>query len=195
LDERILAMSQNTIRKKPRYNKKFRFQLLAKWLIERYQPCRVLDVGGGKGLLSYLLIKNGWQATVVDPVEDVWLKKYKDLDSNKQIKLAEGEIVSVPRIKARFSSEMVADFDLVIGLHAHGSNMAIIDACAKYNKDFLLLPCCVIDEPIVKREGVDWLESLVKYAETKGFEIKRDTLFFKGQNVLIFTEGFLEPFC
>ena len=84
------VMSHRIVRKKPRYNKKFRFQLLHKWLIERYSPCKILDVGGGKGLLSYLLSKSGWEATVVDPVEDVWLKKYKDIETKKQIKLAEG---------------------------------------------------------------------------------------------------------
>src|SRR3989304_952398 len=128
------VMSQKTVRKKPRYNKKFRFQLLHKWLIERYSPCKILDVGGGKGLLSYLLSKSGWEATVVDPVEDVWLSKYKDIETNKQIKLAEGEIEGVSRVKAIFDEGMVREFDLIIGLHAHGSNMQIIDACAKYKK-------------------------------------------------------------
>ena len=151
-----------------------------------------MDVGGGKGLLSYLLSKSGWKATVVDPVEDVWLKKYKDIETKKQIKLAEGEIEDVSRIKAIFSENMVKDFDLIIGLHAHGSNMQIINACAKYGKDFLLLHCCVIDEPIVKMPGIDWMESLVEYAESKGFKVKTDTLFFKGQNILIYTDKTLK---
>ena len=102
--------------------------------------------------------------------------------------MAKGEIEGVSRIKAVFDEDMVKDFDLIIGLHAHGSNMQIIDACAKYEKDFLLLPCCVIDEPIVKMPGIDWMGSLVEYAESKGFKVKRDTLFFKGQNVLVYTD-------
>jgi hypothetical protein len=86
---------------------------------------------------------------------------------------------------------MAKDFDLLIGLHAHGSNLQIIDACKKYGKDFLLLPCCVIDEPLIKRPDVDWMESLIDYAKGKGFEVKRDELNFKGQNVLIYSDKHL----
>ena|SRR3990167_4958713 len=90
--------------KKRRLNKKFRFQLLQEWLTNRYQPARVLDVGGGKGL-----------------------------------------------------------------------------------------PCCVIDEPLEKQPGINWLNSLIGYAKDKGFAVKRDTLNFKGQNVLIYTAKNLSP--
>ena len=121
-----------------RLNKKFRFQLLQDWLTARYKPCKVLDVGGGKGLLSLLLRELGWQATVIDPVKDIYLHKNKD------------------------------------------------------NKDFLLLPCCVIDEPIVKVADVNWLESLIEYAKNLNFEVKTDTLNFKGQNKLIYRDNHLK---
>jgi hypothetical protein len=48
--------------------KKFRFQLLHQWMTARIEPCRVADVGGGKGLLAYLLGQSGWAATVIDPI-------------------------------------------------------------------------------------------------------------------------------
>src|SRR3954462_11360000 len=35
--------------------KKFRFQLFHEWLVAELAPCRVADIGGGKGLLAYLL--------------------------------------------------------------------------------------------------------------------------------------------
>ena len=50
--------------------KKFRFQLLHAWLVEHIVPCRVADIGGGKGLMAYLLGRSGWQATVIDPVRE-----------------------------------------------------------------------------------------------------------------------------
>lgn len=181
-------MSQDKKKRKPRYNKKFRFQLLEMWLTSRYKPCKVLDVGGGKGLLTYLLNQKGWKATVVDPVEDIWPTKYKDIVENKRIKLSKGDVERIPRIKSEFDEDMAKGYDLLIGLHAHGSNMKIIQACKKHDKDFLLLPCCVIDEPIEKRPNVDWFGSLVEYALKMGFKIKQDNLFFKGQNKLIYTD-------
>lgn len=176
---------------KRRLNNKFRFQLLQKWLAERYKPAKVLDVGGGKGLLTYLLNKNEWKATVVDPAISDYLTKYKDLETGKRVLLTDDEIEGSPRIIGVFKEEMAKDFDLLVGLHAHGSNLQIINAAKRYNKDFLLLPCCVIGEPLVKKPNVNWLESLIEYAIEHGFEVKKDTLNFKGQNVLIYTDKHL----
>lgn len=173
---------------KRRLNNKFRFQLLQTWLTEKYKPVKVLDVGGGKGLLSFLLNKNGWNSTVVDPAITDYLTKYKDLETGKRILLKDEEIESFKRITGIFEEEMAKDYDLLIGLHAHGSNLQIINAAKKYGKDFLLLPCCVIDEPLVKKPDVNWLESLIDYAKNEGFEVKRDELNFKGQNILIYTD-------
>lgn len=177
---------------KRRLNNKFRFQLLQQWLTTKYKPASVLEVGGGKGLLSYLLNKNGWRASVVDPVITDFLTKYKDLETGKRILLSIGGVENLPRIIGVFKAEMARDFDLLIGLHAHGSNLQIINAARKYEKDFLLLPCCVIDEPLVKKPNIKWLESLVEYAQDKGFDVKKDVLNFKGQNVLIYTDKHLK---
>jgi uncharacterized protein YihD (DUF1040 family) len=176
---------------KRRLNNKFRFQLLQMWLTQRYKPAKVLDIGGGKGLLSLLLNKNGWKATVVDPAITDYLTKYKDFETGKRVLLKENEIESFKRITGIFKEEMARDYDLLIGLHAHGSNLQIINACKKYNKDFILLPCCVIDEPLVKKPDINWLESLIDYAKEKGFDVKRDELNFKGQNILIYTDKYL----
>lgn len=172
-----------------RLNKKFRFQLLQIWLATRYKPVKVLDVGGGKGLLSYLLNRNGWLATVVDPIdENVYLTKYKDIPTGKRVLLSKKDVADIPRIKGVFKAEMAQNYDLLIGLHAHGSNLQIINACKKYHKDFLLLPCCVIDEPLIKKPGINWLQSLIDCAKNLGFTVKQDTLNFKGQNVLIYSD-------
>lgn len=176
---------------KRRLNNKFRFQLLQMWLTERYKPAKVLDVGGGKGLLSFLLNKNGWKATVVDPAVTDYLTKYKDLETDKRVLLKDDEIENFKRIVGVFKDEMAKDYDLLIGLHAHGSNLQIINAAKRYHKDFLLLPCCVIDEPLVKKPDVDWLGSLIDYAKGKDFDVKKDVLNFKGQNTLIYTNKHL----
>ena len=165
--------------------KRFRFQLLHRWITENYDPCRVADVGGGKGLLAYLLRESGFQAVVIDPHNQPLPRVYKDLEG-KRHKIAPEE--SVPRINKGFEKEMVKDFDLVIGLHTHGSNMNIIDVTAEYKKDFILLPCCVIDEPIIPQADINWLDSLEEYAIKQGHDVKRFELNFKGQNVGIYTK-------
>lgn len=172
-----------------RLSHRFRFQLLHHWLINHYQPCKASDVGGGKGLLAYLLNCSGWDVTVIDPVNQILPRTFKDLHKNRTT-LTPDKRKDVKRIDKPFEIEMAKDFDLLIGLHTHGSNLKIIDACKEYNKKFVLLPCCVIGEPVEIKPGINWLESLVDYAQDKGFEVKREKLNFAGQDIIIFSSSF-----
>ena len=167
--------------------KKFRAQLLAHWLVQNFEPCCALDVGGGKGLLSYLLVRAGWQATVVDPFDQPLPDKYKDIATGTRVKVP--PTATVPRITLPFETEMAANFDLLIGMHAHASNARVIDAAEKYGCGFVLFPCCVIDEPFFPRLGVHWIEALTDYAVLKGLKIFPFRLNFKGQNIGICYRG------
>jgi hypothetical protein len=167
--------------------KKFRFQLLHRWLTERFEPCRVADIAGGKGLLAYLLQNSGWNAVVIDPTYQPLIHKYKDISTGKRVKISPEE--SVPHISKPFLQEMGKRFDLLVGMHAHGCNAAIIDAAADYGCGFVLFPCCVIDEPFYPPIGVQWLESLTDYALRKGLTASPFRLNFKGQNIGIYEVG------
>jgi len=173
---RMVPDSSKTLRMK-----KFRAQLLAQWLVDHFEPCRAADIGGGKGLLSHLLIQHGWQSTVIDPVGQELPDKYKDIRSGQRVKIS--PLAQVPRIEAPFSPEMAKDFDLLLGMHAHGCNVMIIDAAEQYGCGFVILPCCVIDEPFYPRLGVHWLESLADYSVQKGQSVFPFRLNFKGQNI------------
>lgn len=168
-----------------RFPHQFRFQLIAKWISESYSPRTALDVGGGKGLLAFLLNQKGWNVKVVDPVDQKLNWKYKDIESGKRVKI---EDESVPRITAGFSKDLAKDVDLLIGLHAHGSNMAIIEAAVENKCDFVIFPCCVIDEPIEKKANINWLNSLEDYAKKLGHDVKRIKLNFVGQDIGLYTK-------
>lgn len=161
--------------------KKFRFQLLHFWLTKKFEPCKVADIGGGKGFLAYLLQKSGWDATVIDPVYQRLPEKYKDLNLNKRIKIPLD--AAVPHINLKFERHLAKDFDLLVGMHAHACNVKIIDAAKKYKCNFVLLPCCIIDEPLYPCIGVHWLECLADYAVQKGFVVQPFRLNFRGQNI------------
>ena len=164
--------------------KKFRFQLLHEWLVTETKPLRVADIGGGKGLLAYLLTSSGWEATVIDPVYQELPNKFKDIHSKKRVIIP--STAKVPRISEKFEPEMAADFDLLVGLHAHGCNIKIIDSCADYGIGFCLLPCCVIDEPMYPRRGITWVGALTDYAIRAGFDVRAFRLPFVGQSIGIY---------
>jgi hypothetical protein len=161
--------------------KKFRFQLLHHWMLSHLQPCRVADVGGGKGLLTYLLQQSGWAATVIDPFDQALPSKYKQFDSNKQTSIP--DTARVPRMTQPFSPSMANDFDLLVAMHAHGCNIQLLDAAADFGRCVILLPCCIIHEPLILPPGVHWIQSVVGYALQKGFTVEPFQLNFKGQNI------------
>ena len=167
--------------------KKFRFQLLHRWLIEHFEPCWMADVAGGKGLLAYLLQQSGWDAAVIDPDPQLLTDKYKDIATGKRVKIAATE--NVPHIDRAFAREMGRHFDLLVGMHAHGCNVAIIDAAADFGCGFVLFPCCVIGEPFYPPVGVHWLESVAGYASGKGQAVSPFRLNFKGQNIGLYNRG------
>ena len=167
-------------KKELRKVKKFRFQLFHRWIVDNFEKCKVADIGGGKGLLAYFLNNSGFECTVIDPFDQSLPEKYKDLDGKRHKISGEEKVI---RVTENFEKEMVEGFDLLIGLHTHGSNMKIIEAAAKHHKSFILLPCCVIDEPIEKRGDVDWFVSLEEYAHGLGLKTERFELNFRGQNI------------
>ena len=177
----------------PRRPHQFRFQVFHQWLVANYHPCRVADIGGGKGLLSFLLNQSGFTSTVIDPVRQPLEWKYKDIATGKRVKLSPGQMNSVPHIQRPFNSDLFPehypDPDLLVGLHAHGSNIYILEAAAKFRKNFAILPCCVIDEPIVKKPGINWFNSLVDYAAKLKLNPQVDSLNFVGQSRIIYTQN------
>lgn len=170
--------------------KKFRFQLLHQWLLAHLTPCRVADIGGGKGLLAYLLRQSQWPATVIDPLPQALPPKYKDLTTNKQIHL--DATTTVPRIDQNFDPDMAGNFDLLVAMHAHGCNIQVIDAAAQFKRRFVILPCCIIHEPLYPPSGVHWLQCVVDYAVRLGFTVEPFRLNFKGQNIGLYGHSF-EP--
>lgn len=161
--------------------KKFRFQLMHEWILQRLPKGRVADVGGGKGLLAFLLQQGGWNATVIDPVEQALPSKYKDLDLNRRVKIAATD--TVPRLTQAFAPELAAQFDLLVSMHAHGCNIQLIDVAAAIQKKVILLPCCIIDEPLLPAPGQHWLTCLVEYALAKNLVVEPFRLNFRGQNI------------
>jgi hypothetical protein len=167
--------------------KRFRSQLLAAWIAERFPPCAVADVGGGKGLLSWLLIEAGFRAEVVDPVDQPLPATYRDLRSGRRVRL--GPDAAVPRRRVAFGPALGRRYDLLVALHAHGSNLAVLDTAAAAGSSCVVLPCCVVDEPAAPGPGQNWFLWLVERARDLGLEPELFALNFAGQNLGFVVRG------
>jgi hypothetical protein len=160
--------------------KKFRFQLLAAWIAERFPPCSVADVGGGKGLLAHLLGQAGFQAEVVDPVDQPLPPRYRDLASGRRVRLDQA---TVTRRRVPFGPALGRRYDLLVALHAHGSNLAVLDTVAEAGNSCVVLPCCVVGEPAAPGPGQNWFMWLVDQARGRGLEPEFFALNFRGQHL------------
>ena len=163
---------------KPR---QFRSQLLAGWIADTFPPCTVADVGGGKGLLTWLLNEAGFQAEVVDPVDQPLPSRYRDLATGRRVRLSAGD--RVPRRRTRFGPALGRRYDLLVALHAHGSNLAVLDTVAQARNSCVVLPCCVVEEPSAPAPGQNWFMWLVDRARALGLEPEFLALNFSGQRV------------
>jgi hypothetical protein len=177
---RLLEAATEGPRELPKM-KKFRFQLLHQWMVTHLEPCRVADVGGGKGLLAYLLQRSGWEVVVIDPLPQALPTKYRDPVTDRQTRIAEAE--RVPHLDLAFQPELARDFELLVAMHAHGCILPLIDAAARYGREAIVLPCCIIHEPLVPARGVHWLQCVVDYAVRQGLRVAPFRLNFSGQNI------------
>jgi hypothetical protein len=161
--------------------KKFRFQLLAGWIAERFPPCSVADVGGGKGLLAWLLLEAGFRAEVIDPVDQPLPSRYRDLASGRRVRL--GADAAVPRRRTAFRPELGRRYDLLVALHAHGANLAVLETAAAAGSSCVVLPCCVVGEPATPPPGRNWFLWLADQARALGLEPEPFVLNFHGQSL------------
>jgi hypothetical protein len=99
-----------------------RFKITAEFIRKNFKPCTVADVAGGKGLLSLELAKFGFDCTVIET---------NPRPQNHSIK----------NLKGKFTPQMAANFDLVVGLHPDQATHAICES-AKAGHKVVLVPCC-----------------------------------------------------
>ena len=161
--------------------KRFRSQLLAGWITETFPPCAVADVGGGKGLLTWLLNEVGFRAEVVDPVDQPLPSRYRDPASGRRVRLGDDD--RVPRRRTRFGPALGRRYDLLVALHAHGSNLAVLDTVAQARNSCVVLPCCVVEEPSAPAPGQNWFMWLADRARALGLEPEFFALNFRGQHL------------
>lgn len=188
---------------------------------------RILDVAGGKGeLAARLTFCHGVSVTMVDPrpadIPAVFLKDVVPKLPNKWQKrlndrCAENPEFIVQTVGKRFhqlvmyfTDETVADDDellqaikecsLLIGMHADSATECIVDVALRYQKPFVVVPCCVYPNFFQHRfllnaDGggqkvpVRTYEQFCEYLRRKDPRFRMEALPFEGRNVAIWWDG------
>jgi hypothetical protein len=123
---------------------KRRFDVFARFLVERFPAPRIYDVAGGMGKLNEALARLGRTVTTYD-------RKVKHLP--------------VPYAERRFTLEEPCTCDLVVGLHPDGATRVILEYAARHALPFAVVPCCSDNGLSYK----PWVRHLVALAHELGF--------------------------
>ena len=109
-----------------------RFRILADLISRNFKPCKVADVAGGGGMLSFMLAQKGFDCTVIDP-------RKTDLPKEYRLKTRRGQ-KGFTRQRKLFSCNDIDEYDLIVGLHPDEATKEICLSAKK--KPCIIVPCC-----------------------------------------------------
>ncbi|MBT4503092.1 MAG: hypothetical protein HOC74_35495 [Gemmatimonadetes bacterium] len=135
---------------------KQRFDLFARFILERYGCCRVYDIAGGMGMLNQVLTELGCETTTFDT-------RHKHLPVRYE--------------QRRFSVEEPCAADVVVGMHPDGATRVIVDYAARWNVPFAVVPCCSDNGMPYK----SWMRFLGEYAVELGLGVEEHSLPMRGR--------------
>ena len=176
-----------------KYNKSLRNSEFANFLVEKFgleniKKGFVLDIAGGKGLISYFLSTNfGIKCIIVDPRGATLPKsKIKDL-KKKNIKIEEERKM----FKLETCDELIKGCSLIIGMHPDEATVDIVDVALDKKINFAIVPCCVFHNKFPDRKlknGKDVIEypDIIQFILEKDDSLKVDFLNIKGRNKIIY---------
>lgn len=143
---------------------KRRFELFARFLVERFDAPRIYDVAGGQGRLNEELTRLGRMVTTFD-------QRHKHAD--------------VRYVRRDFTLDEPCECDLVVGLHPDGATRYIIQYAALHAVPFAVVPCCSDNSMSYK----PWMRYLVGLAREQGFtRVEECTLPMEGRARVIVGE-------
>ena len=176
-----------------KYNKRLRNSEFANFLVEKFgleniKKGFVLDIAGGKGLISYFLtIKYGIKCKIVDPRGATLPKsKMKDLKKKK---------IVIEEIRKMFTlntcNELIDGCSLIIGMHPDEATVDIVDVALSKKINCAVVPCCVFHNKFPDRKlknGKDVVEypDIIQFILEKDDSLKTDFLNIKGRNKIIY---------
>ena len=176
-----------------KYNKSLRNSEFANFLVEKFgldniKKGFVLDIAGGKGLISYFLTTNfGIKCKIVDPRGATLPKpKIKEL-KKKNIKIEEERKM----FTLETCDELIKGCSLIIGMHPDEATVDIVDVALAKKINFAVVPCCVFHNKFPDRKlknGKDVVEypDIIQFILEKDDSLKIDFLNIKGRNKVIY---------
>ena len=169
-------------------NSEFSDFLVEKFGLENIKKGFVLDIAGGKGLISYFLTtKYGIKCKIVDPRGATLPKpKRKELKKNNIVIEEERKM-----FKLETCDELIKGCSLIIGMHPDEATVDIVDVALNKKINFAVVPCCVFHNKFPERKlksGKEVVEyqDLIQFILEKDDKLQTAFLNIKGRNKVIY---------
>lgn len=155
-----------------------RFQVLSDFISRNFKPCKVADVAGGTGVLSYHLALKGFHPSVIDPRKSDLPKEYRSKYNRSRI--------SIQRFRQEFIPAFSTNFDLIVGLHPDQATEPICQAVVRFKKSAVIVPCCYYWSGIKRNEANrDMASKIEGFFASHGINYWETTLPMNGKNIAI----------
>ena len=176
-----------------KYNKSLRNSEFANFLVDKFgleniKKGFVLDIAGGKGLISYFLSTSfGIKCKIVDPRGATLPKpKRKELKKRNIIIEEERKMFTLDTC-----DELIKGCSLIIGMHPDEATVDIVDVALTKKINFAVVPCCVFHNKFPNRKlknGKEVVEypDIIQFILEKDESLKIDFLNIKGRNKVIY---------
>ena len=176
-----------------KYNKSLRNSEFSDFLVKTFgldniKKGFVLDIAGGKGLISFFLTtKYDIKCKIVDP-RGATLPKAKKKELKKKNIVIEEER---KMFTLNTCDELIKGCSLIIGMHPDEATVDIVDVALNKKINFAVVPCCVFHNKFPERKlknGKDVVEylDLIQFILEKDDNLKIDFLNIKGRNKVIY---------
>ena len=176
-----------------KYNKSLRNSEFANFLVDKFgleniKKGFVLDIAGGKGLISYFLSTSfGIKCKIVDP-RGATLPKPKRKELKKRNIIIEEER---KMFTLETCDELIKGCSLIIGMHPDEATVDIVDVALAKKINFAVVPCCVFhnkfpDRKLKNGKNVVEYPDIIQFILEKDDSLKIDFLNIKGRNKVIY---------
>ena len=157
-----------------------RFHIFAEFIHYSFPDAStVADVGGGRGILSFLLNEFVKHSTIIDPRPATfprWIHRRLRKKARRT-----GTVSIIERVHQNVESVDLSRFDLTVALHPDEATEPTLRYAIKHNINLAIVPCCVFPLDGYKRSVPEWMNYLLSIAP----DVKKHQLPFSGANTVL----------